>query len=379
MFTKNLINQQSNHHLNLSSPHQNFKGCSGLQKSSSNGLSCAFGDLASLLDAVDILETSKSSSKNASTRGKSNVELNSIADTNTRRNDLSHKTYDFIRESFIIERRGSAESSEISSPTENYNGGSLSSNETPPNLNSDELAITEDIRRVRNGFPMGAKIPRKRIKPEVAKTLQDLFDNGTHFPSREERESLASQLSLTARTIQIWFQNKRQALRNRKMIESPDGFADSIDGEDDNDNSITNGNDILMTKMTFGRKGGSLSTGQNHILKAPGFLNQERAAKHSSDNEGLLVKRKFAVHEKATVPHSRKRCSISELTKESTPRLPLHPSMMAFTPMMQGLPRTLPKLQFEGEIDFLYGSSDLKGRSASLPSIGRALRRSSII
>jgi hypothetical protein len=134
-----------------------------------------------------------------------------------------------------------------------------------------------------------------------------------------------------------------------------------------------------MTKMTFGRKGGSLSTGQNHILKAPGFLNQERTARHSSDHDGLLTKRKYMIHEKDTLPHSRKRCSISELTKEITPRLPLHPNMMAFTPMMQRLPRTLPKLQFEGEIDFLHGSSDLKSRSASLPSIGRALRRSSII
>lgn len=59
------------------------------------------------------------------------------------------------------------------------------------------------------------KVPRKRISLEQTETLQTLFDTGVHFPSREMRERLSRQLGLTTRTIQVWFQNRRQAARNK--------------------------------------------------------------------------------------------------------------------------------------------------------------------
>lgn len=59
------------------------------------------------------------------------------------------------------------------------------------------------------------KVPRKRISLEQTETLQALFDTGVHFPSRETRERLSRQLGLTTRTIQVWFQNRRQAARNK--------------------------------------------------------------------------------------------------------------------------------------------------------------------
>lgn len=59
------------------------------------------------------------------------------------------------------------------------------------------------------------KAPRKRISLEQTETLQTLFDTGVHFPSREMRERLSRQLGLTTRTIQVWFQNRRQAARNK--------------------------------------------------------------------------------------------------------------------------------------------------------------------
>jgi hypothetical protein len=59
------------------------------------------------------------------------------------------------------------------------------------------------------------KVPRKRISPEQTCALQSLFDSGVHFPTRDMRERLARQLTLTSRTIQVWFQNRRQAARNR--------------------------------------------------------------------------------------------------------------------------------------------------------------------
>lgn len=66
------------------------------------------------------------------------------------------------------------------------------------------------------------KVPRKRISQGQTHTLQSLFDSGVHFPTRETRERLARQLSLTSRTIQVWFQNRRQAARNKaRGVERP--------------------------------------------------------------------------------------------------------------------------------------------------------------
>lgn len=72
-------------------------------------------------------------------------------------------------------------------------------------------------------YPMPrTKVPRKRISTEQTATLQMLFDTGVHFPTREIRERLARQLNLKTRTIQVWFQNRRQAARNRaRGVERP--------------------------------------------------------------------------------------------------------------------------------------------------------------
>ena len=58
------------------------------------------------------------------------------------------------------------------------------------------------------------KIPRKRIGREQTKALQTLFDDGIHFPNRETRIHLSRELGLSVRTIQVWFQNRRQAVKN---------------------------------------------------------------------------------------------------------------------------------------------------------------------
>lgn len=73
------------------------------------------------------------------------------------------------------------------------------------------------VTRVHDPCAAGAKpkIPRKRISAEQTNTLQTLFDGGLHFPSREMRDRLARQLGLNSRTIQVWFQNRRQAARNK--------------------------------------------------------------------------------------------------------------------------------------------------------------------
>lgn len=56
---------------------------------------------------------------------------------------------------------------------------------------------------------------RKRIAPRQLAILQEIFAAGVHFPDRQLRSQLSGQLQLSGRTIQVWFQNQRQALKAR--------------------------------------------------------------------------------------------------------------------------------------------------------------------
>ncbi|KAK4515415.1 copper-binding transcription factor [Mucor velutinosus] len=56
------------------------------------------------------------------------------------------------------------------------------------------------------------KIKRRRATVSQTQALQRVFDK-TAFPSTGLREHLARHLGMPPRTVQIWFQNKRQAAR----------------------------------------------------------------------------------------------------------------------------------------------------------------------
>ncbi|KAI8377751.1 uncharacterized protein BYT42DRAFT_533400 [Radiomyces spectabilis] len=58
--------------------------------------------------------------------------------------------------------------------------------------------------------PLKAK--RKRASPSQLSVLNRVF-NQTYFPSTELRMELGKQLGMSPRTVQIWFQNKRQSIR----------------------------------------------------------------------------------------------------------------------------------------------------------------------
>ncbi|KAF9524003.1 hypothetical protein CPB83DRAFT_861914 [Crepidotus variabilis] len=56
------------------------------------------------------------------------------------------------------------------------------------------------------------KKKRKRADANQLKVLNETYAR-TAFPSTEERLALAKMLDMTARSVQIWFQNKRQSMR----------------------------------------------------------------------------------------------------------------------------------------------------------------------
>lgn len=62
------------------------------------------------------------------------------------------------------------------------------------------------------------KSPRKPLRKRIGRAqiicLQELFENGIKMPDKELREQLGEKLGLTPRTIQVWFQNRRQNKKN---------------------------------------------------------------------------------------------------------------------------------------------------------------------
>ncbi|WVQ95786.1 hypothetical protein IAU59_002885 [Kwoniella sp. CBS 9459] len=60
--------------------------------------------------------------------------------------------------------------------------------------------------------PGGFKAPRKRADDAQLGILNEVFER-TAYPSTEERDVLAKRLGMTSRSVQIWFQNRRRAVK----------------------------------------------------------------------------------------------------------------------------------------------------------------------
>ncbi|KAH8556228.1 hypothetical protein BGW37DRAFT_471576 [Umbelopsis sp. PMI_123] len=63
------------------------------------------------------------------------------------------------------------------------------------------------------------KAKRKRANAYQLDVLNRVFEQ-TFFPSTELRTELGKQLGMSPRTVQIWFQNKRQSIRTRQRVAS---------------------------------------------------------------------------------------------------------------------------------------------------------------
>ncbi|KAJ2361626.1 hypothetical protein IW150_007196, partial [Coemansia sp. RSA 2607] len=66
---------------------------------------------------------------------------------------------------------------------------------------------------------------RRRTTKEQLELLEGTFKN-TPKPSSDIRKALAQKLSMTAREVQIWFQNRRAKQKNLMMRASSTGAAD---------------------------------------------------------------------------------------------------------------------------------------------------------
>lgn len=59
------------------------------------------------------------------------------------------------------------------------------------------------------------KVKRRRATSYQLQVLNKVFEQ-TFFPSTQLRADLGQQLGMSPRTVQIWFQNRRQAMRMRE-------------------------------------------------------------------------------------------------------------------------------------------------------------------
>ncbi|ORY05214.1 Homeodomain-like protein, partial [Basidiobolus meristosporus CBS 931.73] len=59
---------------------------------------------------------------------------------------------------------------------------------------------------------VNSRKPRRRTNKEEQAILEEAFQVN-HRPSSEIKEQLARQLNMNLRTVQIWFQNRRQSLK----------------------------------------------------------------------------------------------------------------------------------------------------------------------
>ncbi|CAM0141431.1 hypothetical protein VKS41_003860 [Umbelopsis sp. WA50703] len=68
-------------------------------------------------------------------------------------------------------------------------------------------------------YSTSIKAKRKRASAGQLDVLNRVFTQ-TFFPSTEMRNELAKQLGMSPRTVQIWFQNKRQSIRTKERDRS---------------------------------------------------------------------------------------------------------------------------------------------------------------
>jgi hypothetical protein len=83
--------------------------------------------------------------------------------------------------------------------------------------------------------PLKAK--RRRASSKQLDVLNKVFDR-TFFPSTQLRVELGRQLGMSPRTVQIWFQNKRQAIRT-KELSVPSSCSSSSSDSNSRENSLS--------------------------------------------------------------------------------------------------------------------------------------------
>lgn len=85
-----------------------------------------------------------------------------------------------------------------------------------------KIAISELLNFEEQDYKKALKPIRKRIGSLQITELQALFNSGIKFPDKQLREKLGEKMGLTPRTIQVWFQNRRQNSKCTETMQDDD-------------------------------------------------------------------------------------------------------------------------------------------------------------
>lgn len=95
--------------------------------------------------------------------------------------------------------------------------------DVPPN-EQDLVGVEENRQHAPSSHepnPPGTKAKRKRASPHQVALLNQIYEYTT-FPSTELRKVIGKELGMAPRTVQIWFQNRRQAWKLQKVRNQQD-------------------------------------------------------------------------------------------------------------------------------------------------------------
>lgn len=79
---------------------------------------------------------------------------------------------------------------------------------------------------------LGEKVKKSQLQQTVLKKVYEI----TNFPSTETRNDLSILIGIPQRSIQVWFQNRRQITRkNKDKSQNPNDYNKECDGTDERD------------------------------------------------------------------------------------------------------------------------------------------------
>ena len=108
----------------------------------------------------------------------------------------------------------------------------VDASEPPSTLGDKHLTLREHA-----AFSQGGEEPTKRsmYTPEQLQRLQEEFE-ACELPSKEQREALAAELDIPTRSVQIWFQNRRQRVKSASHGQKRTGTEkEAASGNEDED------------------------------------------------------------------------------------------------------------------------------------------------
>lgn len=133
---------------------------------------------------------------------------------------------------------------------------------------------------------------RRKTTKEELKVLLQIFQTES-TPNRQMREEIAARVNMTEKEVQVWFQNKRQAMKkvmNKKTKKSPNGLAspdsstvnDNCSSESDISNETISDFDLGLDNHMFKFK----AAGDGQLLPA-----MKRRKKSNSGNNTTTINR----------------------------------------------------------------------------------------